>query len=124
MALTLTTLVTGGHAADREAAIAEALDPSIDTALILEGLPSGTSSLAVIPDLPSVVIARVAPGCMCCTGNLTMRVTLNRILRKRPMRLYIGLANAAHLEQIRHFLTQTPYDSFLELTKDIDIGNR
>ncbi|WP_334187969.1 GTPase [Noviherbaspirillum sp.] len=124
MALTLTTLVTGGHAAGREAAIAHALDPAIDTALILEGLPSGSSPLGVIPDLPSVVIARVAPGCMCCTGNLTMRVTLNRILRKSPARLFIGLANAAHVEQIRLFLTQTPYDSFLELTKDIDIGSR
>lgn len=116
--------MTGGHAADREATIAENLNPSIDTALILEGLPNGTSPLAVNPDLPSVVIARVAPGCMCCIGNLTMRVTLNRILRKPPARLYIGLANAAHVERIRLFLTHTPYDSFLELTKDIDIGSR
>lgn len=48
-----------------------------------------------------------------------MRVTLNRILRHPPARLYISLAQATHLDQIRLFLTQAPYDALLVLTEDI-----
>jgi hypothetical protein len=117
--VTLATLVCGARASLREAAIAEAIDTSHSSALILEGLPDGTTSLDGISDLNNVHIARIAPGCPCCTGNLTMRVTLNRILRRRPARLFISLATATHLEQIRHFLQQPPYDKLLMLTNDI-----
>jgi G3E family GTPase len=117
--VTLTTLVSGARPAEREAAIAAVIDPGMTTALILEGLPDGTTQLDGITDLPTVHIARIAPGCLCCTGNLTMRVTLNRILRHPPARLYISLATTAHLAQIRSFLQQPPYDKLLALTKDI-----
>ncbi|RJG04807.1 GTPase [Noviherbaspirillum cavernae] len=124
---TLTTLVTGATAAARETAIAAALDADTDairaTALILEGLPGGASPLDAFTD-PLIAqaaphIARIAPGCLCCTGNLTMRVTLNRILRRPPARLYISLATAGHLDNIRTFLCQPPYDGLLELTQDL-----
>lgn len=75
--MTLTTLVTGAGAAQREAAIAAALDPALTTALILEGIPSGHSPLDTASGLR---VARIAPGCPCCSGNMTMRVTLNRLL--------------------------------------------
>jgi hypothetical protein len=114
--VTLATLVTGATAAAREAAIAAALAPDLPTALILEGLPGGTSDLEILANLQ---VARIAPGCMCCIGNLTMRVTLNRMLRRSPVRLYIGLATSAHLEQIHLFLTQAPYDKLLQLTKTL-----
>jgi G3E family GTPase len=117
--VTLTTLVSGARASAREAAIAAVIDPNTTTALILEGLPDATTQLDGITDRQTVYIARIAPGCLCCTGNLTMRVTLNRILRHPPARLYISLATAAHLAQIRHFLQQAPYDKLLTLTKDI-----
>jgi hypothetical protein len=117
--VTLTTLVCGARACLREAAIADAVDTSHSTALILEGLPDGTTSLDGISDLQNVHTARIAPGCLCCTGNLTMRVTLNRILRHPPARLFISLATATHLEQIRHFLQQSPYDKLLAFTTDI-----
>jgi hypothetical protein len=117
--VTLTTLVTGARASMREAAIAAALDPAVSTALILEGLPDSTTALDALVDSHPVDIARIAPGCICCTGNLTMRVTLNRMLRRSPQRLYIGLASDAHLEQIRGFLTSSPYDNLLTLTKDL-----
>jgi hypothetical protein len=48
-----------------------------------------------------------------------MRVTLNRMLRKRPERLFIALANSDHVDQIRLFLSQAPYDSLLQLTADL-----
>lgn len=121
--MTLTTLVTGTRAAVREAAIAAAITTDIDlhipTALILEGLPDGASQLDGITDLETVHIVRIAPGCLCCTGNLTMRVTLNRILRQAPARLYISLATATHLDAIRSFLQQPPYDKLLSLTRAI-----
>ena len=114
--MTLATLVVGADAQQREAAIIDALDCAQATALILEGLPSGCSPLDTIAGLR---IARIAPGCLCCSGNLTMRVTLNRILRQRPQRLFISLATAEHLDGIRRFLTNTPYDDLLQLTKDL-----
>jgi len=124
----LTTLVIGATAVARETAILRAIDMQAAeagaahrTALILEGLPGG-----VVPpgstenDIPFVAhIARIAPSCPCCTGNLTMRVTLNRILRHSPNRLYIGLASDAHLDGIRDFLAGPPYDQLLALTQDL-----
>lgn len=114
--MTLTTLVIGATALQREVAIANTLDPVLPTAVILEGIASGQSPLDAASALR---IARIAPGCLCCSGNMTMRVTLNRILRYRPQRLYISLATSEHLGSIRRFLTDTPYDELLQLTKDL-----
>jgi hypothetical protein len=119
--VTPTTLVIGARAGAREDAIAAAINPDTLTALILEGLPDGTTALDGISDLNKVHIARIAPGCPCCTGNLTMRVTLNRILRRPPKRIYISLANAAHLAETRNFLQHAPYDKLLVLTEDIEV---
>jgi hypothetical protein len=117
------TLVAGGSAAMREAAIAAMLDAAVTTALILEGMPDGSNRLDAWSDLDTVRIARIAPGCLCCIGNLTLRVTLNRILRHPPGQLYISLATATHLEQIRGFLSAPPYDELLALTGIVDCGN-
>lgn len=117
--MTLATLVTGFPASAREAAIAALLDSRCSTALILEGLPDGTDPFAQFDKVAHIQIKRIAPGCICCIGNLTMRVTLNRILRHPPARLYLSLAATNHLEEIRHFLTQPPYDALLELTDDL-----
>ncbi|TCS37943.1 hypothetical protein EDC30_103235 [Paucimonas lemoignei] len=112
------TLVIGPSAAAREAAIAGVVDEHQRTALILEGLPDGTSPFP--SPLPSwLTIVRIAPGCICCSGNLTMQVTLNRILRQHPERLFIGLVNSMHLPQIRQFLQQEPYDKWLSLTSEL-----
>lgn len=113
---TLATLVTGAGAAAREQAIAAALAPQGSSAVILEGLPSGNTSL--LPSA-SLAIARIAPGCLCCAGNLVLRVTLNRLLRTRPSRLFIGVANGEHLDQLRSWLQAAPYDQLLELTPDL-----
>ncbi|NHZ87911.1 GTPase [Massilia sp. CCM 8733] len=125
------TLVTGGSAAQREAAIAARLaqlssgagpqaaaagQPHGVSAVLLEGLPSGQTLLSPSDSLP---VHRIAPGCLCCTGNLVLRVTLNRILRLRPDRLFIGLAATDHLDQLRSWLQDPPYDQLLELTADL-----
>ncbi len=119
---TVTTLVTGPNAAARETAILAALLPGQRCAIVLEGLPDGSSTLA--PEAlaalsPTPVLHRIAPGCLCCSGNLVLRVTLNRILRQRPARLYLALANAEHLQQLRALLAGAPYDALLALTPDL-----
>ncbi|MEM4987127.1 GTPase [Collimonas sp. H4R21] len=128
--MTLTTLVSGGSAGMREAAIYSALEQELgvtsersgvhlSTALILEGLPDGKTA-ALPPGLAQDLdIKRIAPGCFCCIGNLTLRVTLNRLLRKPPARIYIGIADSTHLPRLRDFLCHPPYDDFLELTPDL-----
>ncbi len=110
-------LVTGQQAALREAAIANSLSPDKKTALILEGLPAGTA--ARFEDGPQLLQKRIAPGCLCCTGNLTLRVTLNRLLRQKPQEIYISLANDAHIEQLKEFLRSPPYDGLLRVTETI-----
>ena len=113
-----TTIVTGAGAGRREAAIAALLEPAGDegaVAVILEGLPDGT---LLLEPSPTLLIARIAPGCLCCAGNLVMRVTLNRLLRQRPKRLFIGLASGEHLGQLRSWLSSAPYDQLLSLTPD------
>ncbi|QNA87853.1 GTPase [Massilia sp. Dwa41.01b] len=117
----MTTLVVGPDAARREAAIAQALElPDLRedrVAILLEGMPSGTSPFESSENL---LISRIAPGCLCCAGNLVMRVTLNRLLRQRPARLFIGVASAEHLDQLRSWLSTAPYDQLLALTPDLD----
>jgi hypothetical protein len=123
--MTAVTLVAGGSAGQREEAIAAQMQgnaaPDVSTALILEGLPNGTASFdhGLFPNV--VHIVRLAPGCPCCSGNLVMRVTLNRILRHPPAQLYIGLSTVNHLEQVRKFLTQPPYHELLALGVDLVI---
>ncbi|MEO6921424.1 MAG: GTPase [Collimonas sp.] len=122
--MTLITLVCGRSAGVREAAIWSALQEEfvrsgshLSTALILEGLADGKLAPETMP--PALEIKRIAPGCFCCIGNLTLRVTLNRLLRKPPQRLYLSIADSSHLQQIRAFLSQPPYDAYLAMTPDL-----
>ena len=124
---TLLTLVSGGRASEREAAIASALRPGQSTAAILEGLASGTSILtelaaAQIAETSTLQVLRIAPGCLCCSGNLVLRVTLNRLLRQPPARLFISLADATHIEQLRSWLSASPYDGWLALEPDLFVS--
>ncbi len=115
----LLTLVSGGSYAQREAAIAAFLiqhQAGQTKAVILEGLPDGAHSLS---DWPSLQLHRIAPGCMCCIGNLAMRVTLNRILRHPPELLYLSLSSADHLEKIIQFLQQDVYKELLKMDQNI-----
>ncbi|MGZ5200915.1 MAG: GTPase [Telluria sp.] len=108
-----TTLVTGASAREREQAIADIVHQNgAFYAIILEGLPDGQP---ILHPSPLLLIERIAPGCLCCAGNLVLRVTLNRLLRRAPTSLVIGVANAGHLDQLRSWLQSAPYDQLLEL---------
>jgi hypothetical protein len=120
-----TWLVTGPRASAREAAIAALLPKEGASVIILEGLSDGGSALSFDPEdgpfpydiVPQVL--RIAPGCLHCSGNLILRVTLNRVLRRPPAQLYLSLASAEHLEQLRSWLSEPPYGDLLELQDDI-----
>jgi hypothetical protein len=113
-----TTLVTGSRARDREAAIAAALAPGLSAGIILEGLAEAVSPLAENAG-GALELRRIAPGCLCCAGNLVLRVTLNRLLRRPPVQLFISLANAEHLERLREMLCSEPYGALLALRPDL-----
>lgn len=124
-----TWLVTGPSAGAREAAIAAHLQAGLATTVILEGLSDGNSALADLAELADLArpasasaapqLLRIAPGCLHCSGNLVLRVTLNRVLRHAPARLYISLATSSHLDQLRSWLSGAPYGSLLALQADI-----
>ena len=117
--MTVLSLVLGGSADDRERAIAADLPPGLACAAIIEGLPSGAAPLNDIPPEVSLEVIRVAPGCPCCTGNLTMRVTLTRVLRRSPARLYLSLSDATHREQVLMFLQTPQYLDLLAIGPDL-----
>jgi hypothetical protein len=135
MARAATVLVTGASAAAREQAIAAllAIPPSVTSAdagapgvvadasrafsaVILEGMGVAATPLETGPGLQ---VVRIAPGCLCCDGNLVLRVTLNRLLRQRPGRLFLGLASSEHLDQLRSWLAAPPYDQLLALNPTV-----
>lgn len=116
--MTPATLVAGGNAIDREAAIAQILVAHRSTAILLEGMPSGNSPLDDWQGKTGFSMHRIAAGCPCCVGNLTMRVMLNRLLKQAPEHLYISLATSSHLPQVRDLLIQTPYSHHIRLTDD------
>ena len=97
--------------------------------MILEGLADGNAILADLAEQISpsssfpLQLLRIAPGCLCCSGNLVLRVTLNRLLRHPPARLFISLADASHIEQLRTWLTASPYDVLLALEADLIVSS-
>ncbi len=110
------TLVIGATPAAREALVAATLLAGQRSAVILEGVPDGR---LLLDPSDNLLLHRVTSACFCCTGNLVLRVTLNRILRLRPDRLLIGVASVDHLDQLRSWLQTPPYDQLLELTPDL-----
>ena len=118
--MTLVSLVFGGNQAARERAIAAAIASDISSAAIIEGMPSGESALDDKTQESDLELFRVAAGCPCCSGNLTIRVTLNRALKRRPARLYLSLSNAAHKSQVLDFLQEPQYLALLKIGPEID----
>ena len=117
---TVTHLVYGGARETREQAIAAKTlypEPGSTAVAILEGLALSGEG---IESSGSLKVIRIAPACPCCTGNLTMRVTLNRVLREPPAMLFLGLSDASHLESVRRFLQQEQYCGRLQLGPDVD----
>jgi hypothetical protein len=113
------TLVSGGSSESRERAIASMLpSPSNDAAVVialLEDIPSGQSAL----DDLAIQSHRIANCCPCCIGTLPITVTLNKILRQSPTRIYLGLASSHSVESIKKLLKSMPYNDLIVLDKEI-----
>ena len=63
---------------------------------------SGFAPLAAPAAVP---LARLAPGCVCCVGQVPLRVTLTRVVRAhRPQDILLLLASAEHLPRVRALL--------------------
>ena len=118
-----TRLIYGLTSIERENKIAAMLAPNSMNAVIIEGIANGNSKLGEIDQNENLIIQRIAPGCPCCIGNLTMRVTLNRLLRKSPQHLYISLASNEHLPTIREFLQTAQYKDLLTLQEECNCDN-
>ncbi len=118
-----TRLIYGLSSLERENKIATLLEPNSKNAVIIEGIANGNSRLGEINQNDHVIIQRIAPGCPCCIGSLTMRVTLNRLLRMSPHYLYISLASNKHLPSIREFLQTAQYKDMLTLQEECNCDN-
>ena len=114
--MTLVRLVHGGDLAAREQAIASELPPGSTAVALLEGIATGHG----LTSSDALTVIRIAPGCPCCTGSLTMRVTLNRLLRHPPDILFMGLTDAAHLTSVQSFLREEQYCGRLHLGAELD----
>ena len=145
--MTCCTIVYGGSASRREATIGTLIDAVVYTE-IPEGIEAtrrsdsaSTTSIAVIiegnvcpgsrfasaadgraSDGDARTIRIIAAGCPCCNDGLVMRVTLDRILRKRPSFLYIALIDEGHNDHLRQFLAEPPYASWLDLADSVFCG--
>jgi hypothetical protein len=63
---------------------------------------SGFVPLVAPDDVP---LALLAPGCVCCVGQVPLRVTLGRLVRShRPQNILLLLATAEHLPRVRALL--------------------
>ncbi|MFM2107161.1 MAG: hypothetical protein RLZZ513_229 [Pseudomonadota bacterium] len=117
--MTVVSLVLGGTPHARESAIASAIAGKLRCAAIIEGLPSGIAALDQLPPELTLEVARVAPGCPCCSGNLTVRVTLNRLLKRAPQQLFLSLMDATHRDSVLVFLQEPQYRDRLVIGPDI-----
>lgn len=107
-------LVAGATYSTREAWIATAsaaLPSDLKVGALLEGLPSG--SLLLQPS-PHLLVERIAPGCFCCIGQIAMRVTLNRLLRRQLDVLFIAINDINHIQALLLSLQTDAYSHRLK----------
>jgi hypothetical protein len=124
------SLVTAASAREREAVITAAIIDADSAranwanpprhAVLLEGLPDGQAQLESLLADRAIPIIRIAAGCLCCSGSVVLRVNINRLLRHKPHRLFIGIATTTHQAQLRTMLQSPPYDAWLTIGPDID----
>lgn len=102
-------LLAGGVYQTREAWINAAiavLPMGSKVGVLLEGLPTGTPLLQSSSHL---FVERIAPGCFCCIGQLAMRVTLHRLLRRQPDLLFIAINDINHVQKLTLHLQSEQY---------------
>lgn len=93
------TVVVSGNDGAAKAALIERLVASHPGGETWAVLASTDCAGRLAPRL-SVAIARAGGGCICCTGQVALRVALTRLLREaRPARLIIALDAASHVAE-------------------------
>ena len=53
-----------------------------------------------------VTLIQLAPACLCCVGELPLRVALARLLRQRPSAIWVEVSSLVHREQLVQRLEQ------------------
>jgi hypothetical protein len=73
-----------------------------------------------------VVIEQIAAGCVCCVGQIALRVTLTRVLRQhRPTQLLLLLASGEHIDRVRRMLLEDQFATVLQFSESThDAGAR
>ena len=111
-------LVAGCDAAQRAQALRTLLSgrpPQQKWAVITSNL----GTLELLGGSTEVETAFVAPGCLCCTGLLTFRVGLVRLLRSMaaapPAKLLIETGTSAHREKVRAELQGPQFAALIRL---------
>lgn len=68
-------------------------------------------------DVPeATVVERLPAGCVCCVGNVVLRVALTRLLRRhRPANVLLLIAANTHRERVERMLTSAPLGDALNL---------
>lgn len=91
-----TVVVTGARGAGKTTWLAGELarrPPGERRAVLLAEVGEGA-----LPPMANVTTVAAEPGCICCVGQVSLRVALTRLLRDaRPQRLYLELGEPAHL---------------------------
>jgi hypothetical protein len=79
---------------------------------------SGFAPLEAPEDVP---LARLASGCVCCAGQVPLRVTLTRAVRAhRPDDILLLLASAQHLGRVRALLADGSLGVRFDVRLDAD----
>lgn len=92
-----TVLLTGARGAGKTTLLAALLERAPAEARIAV-LLTEVGDARLPPPRPGVTVAAAEPGCICCVGQVGLRVALTRLLREaRPERLYVELTEPAHL---------------------------
>lgn len=107
-------LLAGGIYQTREAWIDTAIASfhvESKVGVLLEGLPAGT---LLLQSNSHLFVERIAPGCFCCIGQLAMKVTLNRLLRRQLDYLFIAINDINHVADLALYLQTEPYSQRLK----------
>lgn len=93
------TVLVDGDGAQRAIAAWLAATQGLRRAAFVEGLTAA-------PDLPEdVPVTRLAAGCVCCLGQVPLRVGIVRAVRSaRPQALLLVLAGGEHEQRVRALL--------------------